>query len=364
MSGWRISDRTLPFPPPLGAGIVNVTDDSFYSGARSGTPERAVADGLALVEAGFDLLDVGALAARSGPAVAPRDEIERLAPAVERLAAESGVPVLADTFSAEVAAAALDAGAAAINDISGGRDPEMFGLVAERRCGYVLMHIEGPPRVDRPAPRYDDVVEHLKRWFSGRIEEAVAAGVDEEQIVLDPGPDFDLTTGDSLEILRRLGELRALGRPLLMAISRKDFLGAVLAGSWEERSRPRPRRGDTRRDGARGRRRGRDLPAPRRRRARRDAGRGGGGRSGRGARPWLRSSTSATRRRSPGSACSRRGKIGDRLVATSAEEPRDAELADPPASLHPGLAVALAEAGISRLYSHQLEVLRAAEPGT
>ena len=241
MSGWRLSDRTLDFPPPLAAGIVNVTDDSFYSGARSGTPERAVADGLALAEAGFDLLDVGAVAARSGPAVAPEAEIERLAPAVERLAAEAGVPVLADTFSADVAAAALDAGAVAINDISGGRDPEMFGLLAGRRCGYVLMHIEGPPRTDRPAPRYDDPVDHLKRWFSERIEAALAAGVAEEQIVLDPGPDFDLTTADDLEILGRLGELRSLGRPLFMAVSRKDFLGAVLAGSWEERLAPEER---------------------------------------------------------------------------------------------------------------------------
>jgi dihydropteroate synthase len=235
MSAWRLRDRTLEFPPPLGAGIVNVTDDSFFSGARSGTPERAIADGLALVESGFDLLDVGAVAARSGPPVSADDEAARLVPAVERLAAESGVPVLADTFSPEVAARAVEAGAAGINDV-GGAAEGMFDLVAETGCGYVLMHIDGPPRTDRPLPDYADPVDHLKAWLAGRIERAVASGVDEEQIALDPGFDFDLSVDDDIEVLRRLGELRDLGRPLFVALSRKDFLGALVAGSWEDRA--------------------------------------------------------------------------------------------------------------------------------
>jgi dihydropteroate synthase len=236
MSVWRLRDGLeLSFPPPLAAGVVNVTADSFYSGARSVTPEQAIADGLRLVEEGFDLLDVGAVAARSGPAVAPTEEAAKLAPAVSGLVERASVPVLADTFSVEVARAALDAGAAAINDISGGSD-EMFALVAEAECGYVLMHIEGPPRVHRTPRRYDDVVAHLKGWFAARIEAAVAAGVAEEAIVLDPGPDFDKGVDDNVELLRRLGELRDLGRPLFAAISRKDFLGAVTAGSWERRA--------------------------------------------------------------------------------------------------------------------------------
>jgi len=111
----------------------------------------------------------------------------------------------------------------------------MFQLVAESGCGYVLMHIEGPPRVDRRAPDYDDVVDHLKAWFEGRVERARALGVAEEQIAIDPGLDFDLNTDQDLEILRRLGELRALGLPLYVSLSRKDFIGALLAGSWEER---------------------------------------------------------------------------------------------------------------------------------
>jgi dihydropteroate synthase len=230
---WRLADRTLELAQPLAAGIVNVTTDSMFEGARSGTPERAIADGAGLVEAGFEMLDVGAVAARSGPPVAAEDEAAALLPTIEGMA-ELGVPIAADTFSVEVARRALAAGAVALNDISGGSE-EMFELVAETGCGYVLMHIEGPPRVDRPPPEYGDVVDHLKSWFGGRVEVARKLGVSEEQIAIDPGLDFDLSLEQDLEILRRLGELRELGLPLYVSLSRKDFIGAVLADSWEER---------------------------------------------------------------------------------------------------------------------------------
>jgi dihydropteroate synthase len=230
---WKLADRELSLELPLAAGIVNVTTDSMFEGARSGTPEQAIADGLALVEAGFDMLDVGAVAARSGPPVGAEQEAAALVPAIEGLAG-AGVAVSADTFSVEVARRALDAGAVAVNDISGSSE-EMFELVADSGCGYVLMHIEGPPRVDRPTREYDDVVEHLKSWFGGRVEVASRLGVAEEQIAIDPGLDFDLSTAHDLEILRRLGELRSLGLPLYVSLSRKDFIGEVLAGSWEDR---------------------------------------------------------------------------------------------------------------------------------
>jgi dihydropteroate synthase len=225
----------LKLERPAGVGIVNVTDDSMFEGARSGTPARAVEDGAALAEAGFDMLDVGALAVRSGPPVPAREEAAGLVPAIEGLAARAAVPISADTFSPEVARAALAAGAVAINDVGGGGE-EMFELAAESGSGLVIMHIEGPPREDRPPPRYDDPVDHLRNWFSGRIEEALARGVAEEQIALDPGLDFDLSLSDDLEVLRRLAELKGLGRPLYVSLSRKDFLGALLAGSWENRA--------------------------------------------------------------------------------------------------------------------------------
>ena len=249
---WRLADRTLDLARPIGAGIVNVTVDSMFEGARSGTPEQAVADGLALAEAGFEMLDVGAVAAKAGPPVPAEDEAAALVPAIEGLArrfqtfpgngtGDSGndgpLPVSADTFSVEVARRALAAGASVVNDISGGCE-EMFGLVAETGCGYVLMHIEGPPRVDRPWREYGDVVDYLRAWFEGRVEVARDLGASEEQIAIDPGLDFDLSPEQDLEILRRLGELRALGLPLYVSLSRKDFIGAVLAGSWEGRLSP------------------------------------------------------------------------------------------------------------------------------
>jgi dihydropteroate synthase len=257
VSSWRIAGGDFDLSRPIGAGIVNVTVDSMFEGARSGTPEQAVADGLALAEAGFEMLDVGAVAAKAGPPVSPEDEAAALVPAIEGLVTELHSdrfhpfgsyrgqkdgndmipPVSADTFSVEVARQALAAGAEVVNDISGGSE-EMFELVAASGCGYVLMHIEGPPRVDRPWRDFGDVVDHLRAWFEGRVEAARELGVSEEQIAIDPGLDFDLSPEQDLEILRRLGELRALGLPLYVSLSRKDFIGAVLAGSWEERLPP------------------------------------------------------------------------------------------------------------------------------
>ena len=235
MTIWRLSESLeLSFPPSLAAGVVNVTADSFYSGARSVTPHQAIEDGLRLAEAGFDLLDVGAVAARSGPPVEPAAEIESLVPAIAGLAERAGVPVMADTFQPEVARAALDAGAVAINDISGG-SAEMYELVAKRGCGYVLMHIEGPPREDRAPPVYENVVAHVKGWFAERISRLEAAGASAGQIAVDPGPDFDKGVDDTIELMGRISELKELGRPVMAAISRKDYLGAVTAGSWDRR---------------------------------------------------------------------------------------------------------------------------------
>ena len=238
-TSWTLRDRRLDLSQPQAAGIVNVTSDSMFSGARSATPEGAVADGRALAEAGFDMLDVGAVAARSGPAVPAEREAAALVPAIEGLLA-TGLPISADTFSPAVARQAIDAGAVAINDIGGGSE-EMLDLVAGVGCGYVLMHIEGPPRSDRPPPAYEDPVDHLKRWFEERIEVATARGVDEDRIAIDPGFDFDLGPADGVTVLRRLGELHELGRPLYVSLSRKDLIGAVLAGSWEDRLPPEER---------------------------------------------------------------------------------------------------------------------------
>jgi dihydropteroate synthase len=230
---WKLADRTLELSEPIGVGIVNVTSDSMWEGARSGTPARAIEDGVRLIGEGFEMLDVGAIAARSGPPVSAEQEAEALLPAIEGLAG-GDIPVSADTFSPEVAARALAAGAVAINDIGGG-SAEMLELVAEAGCGYVLMHIEGPPRTDRAPRRYANPVEHLKHWFSERIDEATKLGVRAEQIAIDPGLDFDIGVEDGVKVLRSLGDLHPLGRPLYVSLSRKDFLGALLSGGWEHR---------------------------------------------------------------------------------------------------------------------------------
>src|SRR5215216_6182073 len=234
MLRWRLADRSLEFPPPLAIGIVNVTHDSFYSGARSETPESAVEDGAELAEQGFDLVDVGAVPAASDP-IAPDEEAARLIPSVKGLAERTGVPIAADTSSADVAAAALDAGAIAINDISGSTDPRMLDLVSERGCGYVLTHRSVGREAAGSGASERDPVARLRNWFGAALEEAMRHGVDPEQVVLDPALDLDLSVDDDLEVLRRLSELRELGRPLFVALSRKDFLGALLAGGWEER---------------------------------------------------------------------------------------------------------------------------------
>jgi dihydropteroate synthase len=155
-------------------------------------------------------------------------------PAIEGLRERVDAPISADTFSPEVAREAVEAGAEIVNDIGGG-DDAMLEVVARLECGYVLMHIEGPPRMDRATRRYDDVVEHLGSWFGERLDRAAELGIEQERIAVDPGLDFDLGVEDDLELLRRLGDLHSLGRPLFVSLSRKDFLGAVLAGSWEQR---------------------------------------------------------------------------------------------------------------------------------
>ena len=258
MASWKLTDRQLDLASPIGAGIVNVTDDSMFEGARSGTPERAIEDGLAARRVpGFEMLDVGAVAARSGPPVPAEEEAARLVPAIEGLAARTELPISADTFSSEVARRSLEAGAVAINDIAGGSEA-MLELAAETGCGLVVMQIEGPPREDREPPRYDDPVDHLKGWFTARLEAAARRGVDDEQIALDPGLDFDLSVDDDLEILRTARRAQgARSAALRLALAQglpRGGAGRLLGGATAgERSRV----GDRRCGGPGGRR-----PAP------------------------------------------------------------------------------------------------------
>lgn|GEM_PF-137786 len=219
-------------------GIVNVTPDSFSDGGRFFDAAAAVEHGLALVEEGADLLDVGGESTRPGAdPVDARDEAARVVPVIEALAAKTGVPISVDTTKASVAAAALDAGASIVNDVSAGRaDPEMFSLVADRRVPIVLMHMLGDPRTMQRDPTYRDVVGEVYGFLADRADAAVAAGVDPARILIDPGFGFGKTREHNLVLLRRLREFRCLGYPVLAGTSRKSFIGQTLDVGVDERT--------------------------------------------------------------------------------------------------------------------------------
>jgi dihydropteroate synthase len=208
-------------------GVVNVTPDSFSDGGQYLDAGAAIAHGVELVGDGAEILDVGGESTRPGAEpVGEGEELRRVEPVVAGLADRATVSI--DTSKARVAEAALEAGAAIVNDVTALRgDAEMAGLCAERGVGMVLMHMPGNPRTMQDDPRYDDVVDEVKAFLAGRVEVAVDAGVEEDRIWLDPGIGFGKTLEHNLELLRRLGELRELGRPLVIGTSRKSFIGKV-----------------------------------------------------------------------------------------------------------------------------------------
>ena len=216
-------------------GVVNVTPDSFSDGGLYLDPEAAIAHGRELVKAGAAILDVGGESTRPGAEpVAEAEELRRVAPAIEGLAGV-GAEVSVDTSKAAVAAAALDAGATIVNDVTALRgDPEMAALCAERDATVVLMHMRGEPRTMQDEPVYEDVVAEVGEFLVARLAAAEAAGIDRKRVWLDPGIGFGKTVEHNLELLRRLGELTALGRPLVVGTSRKSFIGR-LDGSTADR---------------------------------------------------------------------------------------------------------------------------------
>jgi dihydropteroate synthase len=211
-------------------GVVNVTPDSFSDGGRYLDPDAAIAHGLALVAAGAAVLDVGGESTRPGAApVDAAEELRRVLPVVAALAAEAGVPVGVDTTKPTVAEAALAAGAALVNDVSGGDDPALVRLVAAAGCGYAVMHHVGLPAGSRPVPAYVDVVRDVAADLARRAEAALAAGVRADGLLVDPGLGFGKDATGSVALLARLDEVVAhVGQPVLVGASRKSFLGAVL----------------------------------------------------------------------------------------------------------------------------------------
>lgn len=213
-------------------GVLNITPDSFSDGGRYLEPENAVEQAFRMAEQGAKIIDIGGESTRPGSdPVSPDEQIRRIVPVIQRLKDLPAV-ISVDTTLTEVAEAALDAGAAIINDISAGRDdPEMFSLVSRRRCPMILMHMQGHPKTMQQSPHYTDVVGEIMGFLEQQLVTAGIHGISAENLLVDPGIGFGKTTIHNLEILRELRMLTTLGRPLVVGTSRKRFIGEILGQS-------------------------------------------------------------------------------------------------------------------------------------
>jgi len=225
----------LPFPCIM--GVVNVTPDSFSDGGRFFAADDALAQALTLVQEGAAIVDIGGESTRPGSEPVPAaQELERVVPVIEALAGRVGVPISVDTTKAEVARGALAAGASLINDVSALRsDAGMIEVVAEAGCPVCLMHMKGQPKTMQDEPRYDDVVDEVLRFLEERMAFALANGLHEDQLMVDPGIGFGKTLEHNLALLHDLHRFAEFGRPVVLGASRKRFLGAILGAEPQGR---------------------------------------------------------------------------------------------------------------------------------
>jgi len=215
---------------PVLVGILNVTPDSFSDGGTFLDPEAAADHAAAMLDEGAGIIDVGGESTRPGSDPVPQDEeIKRVVPVIERtLAARPEALISVDTYRSKTAAAALQAGARLVNDVTAlGGDPEMSSVVAEAGCPVILMHMQGEPKTMQKEPGYEDVVREVRDYLAQRVEHAVAAGINRENIVLDPGIGFGKTLEHNLVLLRNLDAIVDLGFPVLVGASRKRFIGTI-----------------------------------------------------------------------------------------------------------------------------------------
>lgn len=234
---WRIRDTAIEFGRrPLVMGIVNVTPDSFSDGGRLLDTAAAVEFGLKLIEQGADILDVGGESTRPGAVpVTPDEELRRVLPVVERLAARTRTPISVDTMKPEVARRCLEAGAAIVNDVGGFRDPEMIRAAAEHKAGVVVMHMQGTPKTMQDEPQYADVVREVGEFFEERLRVLAESGIPPGAVCLDPGIGFGKSLDHNLQLLANLGAFRRLNRPVCLGVSRKGFIGKLCGREKDER---------------------------------------------------------------------------------------------------------------------------------
>ncbi len=233
---WRHKAGELTLDRTRVMGVLNVTPDSFSDGGRYFRPEDAIRRGLAIVDEGADLIDLGGESTRpKADSVPAAEEWRRVAPVLEALAHKTDVPISIDTRKPDVAAKGIEAGAAIVNDVSGLRDPHMLPLVARSGVGVVIMHMKGEPVTMQDHPRYADVAREVRSVLEARVREAIAAGIAPEAIALDPGIGFGKGLEHNLDLLRHLDQLVGLGHPVVVGVSRKSFLGKLGAGEAGER---------------------------------------------------------------------------------------------------------------------------------
>ncbi|MGO1539214.1 MAG: dihydropteroate synthase [Leucobacter sp.] len=221
-----IGRRTFDFDRQVAVmAVVNRTPNSFSDGGATFSLENAVEAALAADRLGADWVDIGGVPFGRGPHVTTQEEIDRVVPVIEAIADVTDIVISVDTNRASVAQSAIDAGAAVINDTSGLGDPNMAGVVAASDAHIVITHSVGPPRAEKPAAYFDDVVVAVREFLAERIAVAEASGIPRERIIIDPGHDLDKNTLHSLEVTKRLDELTEFGLPVLAAVSNKDFIG-------------------------------------------------------------------------------------------------------------------------------------------
>jgi dihydropteroate synthase len=224
-----IGRRTFDFSRQVAVmAVVNRTPDSFFDQGRTFALDAAVRAAVDAAEAGADWVDVGGVPFAPGPELSAADEIDRVLPVVQALAAVSDVVISVDTFRPEVAEAVVAAGASVVNDTTGLHDPRLADVVADGDATLVVTHSLAAPRREHPRPQYDDVAREVAEFLARRVDLALSRGVREDQIVVDPGHDLNKSTVQTLELTRRLGEVAALGHPVLAAVSNKDFVGESL----------------------------------------------------------------------------------------------------------------------------------------
>ncbi len=218
-------------------GILNVTPDSFSDGGMFFTPDKAISHGIDLVSQGADIIDIGGESTRPGAKPLPEDEeLRRVIPVIEGLSARIDVPISIDTYKSSIAERAIEAGAQMINDISGLKfDPEMADVAAKHDVPIVLMHIRGTPEVMQSDVHYDCLLTEIMEYLEEGIEIAEEAGVDTNQIIVDPGIGFGKTVDHNLKIIHHLAELKSLGKPIMLGVSRKSFIGKILDAVVDQR---------------------------------------------------------------------------------------------------------------------------------